>query len=82
MLLLLIAMPLKYLAGFPQMVTIVGWAHGVLFVGYLALAYEARVILDKKFGWLVKAFVASVLPLGTFVLDRQMEKNGDFAAAK
>ena len=36
--LLLIAMPLKYLANIPQPVTYVGWAHGVLFVAFLFLA--------------------------------------------
>jgi len=77
--LLLIAMPLKYLADIPQLVTVVGWAHGVLFVGYLLLALEAKSALNKNFVWLVKAFIASIIPLGTFVLDKQMEKNGDFS---
>ena len=72
--LLLIAMPLKYFAGLPQAVTTVGWAHGVLFVAFLALAYEAKTILNKNFFWLIKAFIASVLPFGTFVLDRQLQK--------
>jgi integral membrane protein len=76
--LLLIAMPLKYLAGLPQLVTVVGWAHGVLFVAFLALAVEVKGILDKNFSWLIKAFLASVLPVGTFVLERNMQKAGDF----
>ena len=77
--LLLIAMPLKYLADWPLGVTVVGWAHGVLFVAFLALAYETKVTLNKNFGWLVKAFIASILPFGTFVLERQMRKDGDFS---
>ncbi len=72
--LLLIAMPLKYFADLPQAVKVVGWLHGVLFVAFLALAYEAKVVLDKNLGWLVKAVVASVLPFGTFVLDRQLRQ--------
>ena len=79
--LLLIAMPLKYLAGLPQLVTVVGWAHGALFVAFLALALEVKSILDKNFPWLLKAFVASVLPAGTFVLERNMQKAGDFDRA-
>jgi integral membrane protein len=79
--LLLIAMPLKYLAGLPQLVTVVGWAHGVLFVAFLALAVEVKGILNKNFPWLIKAFAASVLPAGTFLLERNMQKAGDFNRA-
>ena len=40
--LLAIAMPLKYFAGKPQMVSIVGMAHGVLFVLYIVLTVSAK----------------------------------------
>ncbi len=76
--LLLVAMPLKYLADLPMAVTVVGWAHGVLFVAFLALAYEVKTALGKNFLFLVKAFIASILPLGTFWLEREMRKEGDF----
>lgn len=72
--LLLVAMPLKYFADLPQAVKIVGWAHGVLFVAFLALAYEVKTALNKDFFWLMKAFIASLLPFGTFVFDRQFKK--------
>lgn len=75
--LLLIAMPLKYLADWPLGVKLVGWAHGILFVVFLALAFETKSILNKNFGWLVKAFIASILPFGTFVLESQMRKKGE-----
>lgn len=68
-----IAMPLKYWAGIPEAVKVVGWTHGVLFMAYvitLLLAWrEAR----WSFGFAVWAFVASLLPFGTFVLDRQLK---------
>ena len=76
--LLLIAMPLKYFADWPFAVKYVGWAHGVLFVAFLVLAVMVKFILNKKFVWLIKAFIASILPLGTFVLESQMKKQGDF----
>ncbi len=76
--LLLIAMPLKYFAGLPKIVTIVGWAHGVLFVAFLALALEVKSLLNKNFSWLVQAFLASLLPAGTFVLKKRMKTNGNF----
>ncbi|HEU4469524.1 MAG TPA: DUF3817 domain-containing protein [Flavisolibacter sp.] len=80
--LLLIAMPLKYFAGLPEAVQVTGWAHGILFVVFLALSYEVKVALDKNFGFLVKAFIASLLPLGTFVLEHQMKKRGEFDQAQ
>src|SRR5690349_20635048 len=42
-LLLFIAMPLKYLAGMPLGVKMVGWAHGMLFVLYLLFFVEVAV---------------------------------------
>ena len=75
--LLLIAMPLKYFAGLPMAVKIFGWAHGVLFVAFIALSFETKTILNKNFIWMMKALVASVLPFGTFVLEKQMVKAGE-----
>ena len=80
--LLLVAMPLKYFAGFPLAVTVTGWAHGVLFVGFLALSYEVKTVLDKNFFFLVKAFMASILPLGTFWLEKQILNDGDFSGSR
>lgn len=78
LILLFIAMPLKYLAGLPLMVKLVGWAHGILFVAFIGLAFEVKALLQKNFGWLVKAFLASLLPAGTFVLEKNMRNKGDF----
>ena len=80
--LVLIAMPLKYLAGLPEAVKIIGWAHGILFVAFLFIALAIKNILNKNFGWMIKAFVASILPMGTFVLDWQMARQGDFKSKK
>lgn len=80
--LVLIAMPLKYLAGLPEAVKIIGWAHGILFVAFLMIALAIKNILNKNFGWMIKAFLASILPMGTFVLDWQMARQGDFKSKK
>ncbi|MBC8081965.1 MAG: DUF3817 domain-containing protein [Hymenobacter sp.] len=67
-----IAMPLKYLAGQPAAVRQVGTAHGVLFVLYVLLvlqnALESRWPLRKT----LLALVASFLPLGPFWADRHL----------
>lgn len=72
--LLLIAMPLKYFLNFPEAVKVVGWAHGALFVVFIYFAFEVMVSLNKNFVWLIKAFAAAFIPLGTFIFDRQLKK--------
>lgn len=69
-----IAMPLKYFADMPMAVRVVGMLHGILFVAFVILAWETMSSLNKKFGWFLKAFVASIIPFGTFVLDKELKK--------
>lgn len=72
--LLLIAMPLKYFLNFPQAVQYVGWLHGALFVAYIYFALTVFIVLKKSFLWLVKAGIAAFVPLGTFIFDRELKK--------
>ncbi len=72
--LLLIAMPLKYFMQIPEAVKYTGWAHGVLFIAFIYFAFEVMGSLKKNFLWLVKAFIAAIIPLGTFIFDRQLKK--------
>lgn len=69
--LLLIAMPLKYMADMPMAVKVVGWLHGVLFIWY----WVAAVPLFTKLKWDVERVIglgfASILPFGTFVMERK-----------
>ncbi len=74
LILLGIAMPLKYFANFPQAVKYVGWAHGVLFVAFIYFMFEVFTAFKKPFLWLIKAFAASLLPFGTFILDKELKK--------
>ncbi|MBC7949590.1 MAG: DUF3817 domain-containing protein [Chitinophagaceae bacterium] len=76
LILLLIAMPLKYYAGFPLAVTIVGGLHGVLFIAFIIMAWETKREYRKNFTWLMKAFLASIIPFGTFYMDREWRKEG------
>jgi integral membrane protein len=69
-----IAMPLKYFANLPMAVRIVGMLHGILFVAFIVLAWETMSALNKKFGWFVRAFIASIIPFGTFVLEKELKK--------
>jgi integral membrane protein len=67
-----IAMPLKYLAGRPEAVRIVGMAHGILFLVYVALvlaAWREQRWPGRILGWLL---LAALLPGGPFVADRRV----------
>ena len=69
--LLFIAMPLKYIWEMPEYVRIVGMAHGILFILYLFGAYW----MFEKLGWSLKilliVFLSSILPFGPFVVERK-----------
>jgi integral membrane protein len=78
--LLLIAMPLKYFLNFPEAVKVIGWIHGALFVTFIYFAFEVMGSLNKNFLWFVKAFAAAFIPLGTFVFDRELKKEASLLA--
>ena len=59
-------MPMKYMLDIPEAVSIVGWLHGLLFMGYLYLSwmvYDRRIIRLADFGL---CFVAALIPFGPF----------------
>lgn len=70
--LLFIAMPLKYLAGYPLAVTIAGSLHGFLFTLYVVAMIRA--ISEQKWGAkeILEVFLAALYPCGTFILDRKL----------
>jgi integral membrane protein len=73
LILLLVAMPLKYAFEQPMMVSIVGGIHGGLFVAYILLAAMATWYYKWNVGMFVQAFIASLIPLGTFWFDRKLK---------
>lgn len=77
LLLLGVAMPLKYFAGLPQAVTLVGWIHGLLFITFcvaLTQAHqEARWTLWRTGGVLI----AALLPFGPFVIDKRLRQEDE-----
>ncbi len=68
--LLIIAMPLKYVYGIPEAVKFTGWAHGVLFILYIPAVFVARRSMNWNLLWLLVALAASLIPFATFILDR------------
>jgi integral membrane protein len=67
-----VAMPLKYLAGMPEMVRVVGMAHGVLFLLFVAAALHVALERRWPIGRFALALAASVVPFGPVVLDARL----------
>jgi integral membrane protein len=74
LILLFIAMSLKYFADFPEPVTIVGMIHGVLFTVYLLAIAHALIVRQISFILAVLAVAAAFLPFGPFILERKLRK--------
>jgi integral membrane protein len=72
--LLFVAMPLKYFAELPIAVRVTGTVHGVLFIMFMYTIYNAmqqeKFPMDKA----IKVFIASIIPFGTFFLDKLVLK--------
>jgi len=68
-----IAMPLKYMAGLPIAVKIVGSIHGLLFILFLVALAQVMIVAKWPFSRGFVVFVAALLPFGPFVMDRRMK---------
>lgn len=78
LILLLIAMPLKYLAGLPAAVKWVGWIHGILFILFCFALAAAFFSAKIGFRRSVIIFIASLLPFAPFCLEW---KSGESSAS-
>ena len=77
--LLFVAMPLKYFAGMPLAVRVVGTIHGVLFIAFVLVLIWASVARRWPFHRSLLAFVSSIVPFGTFAFDVSLRR--EIAAA-
>ena len=71
LILLFVAMPLKYIWGNPEYVRVVGMAHGLLFIAYIIFAIMTKFKLNWKIKTLLIVFIASIIPFGTFYVDKK-----------
>lgn len=67
-----IAMPLKYMAGKPGFVDVFGWAHGLLFIGYMITGLQMKIEHNWPLGKTTLAVIAALIPFGPFILDRKI----------
>ncbi len=74
LILVLVGVPLKYAAGFPGVVAVVGPIHGILYIVYLAAAYD----LARRDRWtlvqMAEVVGAGFVPFLAFVVERQVTR--------
>jgi integral membrane protein len=69
-----IAMPLKYLASMPMAVKVVGWLHGVLFVVFCLALLRAMIAARWPILRAAVVFIGGLVPFGPFIVDRRMRE--------
>jgi integral membrane protein len=74
-LLLFIAVPIKYYANDPSLVKLLGMPHGLLFVAFVILSF----VNSKKYNWsfikTIVVLISSIVPFGTFYVDYKYFKS-------
>lgn len=74
---LFVTMPLKYFFEMPYPNQVVGMAHGFLFLIYILLAFLVKAELKWNFKTLLIVLACSIIPFGTFWMERKYLKNQD-----
>lgn len=72
-----VAMPLKYFAGVPMAVTIVGTIHGYIVIFYLLAILYAQLRLQWHVGWSLLCLAAAFVPFVWFAADRAIVRRRD-----
>ena len=74
-LLLMVAMPLKYLADIPGPVRIFGSLHGGAFIVYMLAVLVAAYLARWRLPLTALALAAGFVPLGTFFLEAKLRRD-------
>lgn len=74
LILLFVAMPMKYQFGIPEATKIVGPAHGMLFVGYVVMLFSVtgKGLIAERYS--IVGLLAAFLPFGTWVFEQRVLK--------
>ena len=73
LILVFIAMPIKYLGENPYPVKVVGMAHGVLFILFVVLLIESMRKYDWGNNFSTKLFIYSLIPFGSLVIEKKIK---------
>lgn len=78
-----IAMPLKYMAGRPEAVRVVGMIHGLLWVAFCLQLLRTMLVAKWPLGRAALIFAASLIPFGPWLVDGKMKGYArEFEAAR
>ena len=72
LLLLFIAMPLKYVYAMPEAVSVVGMAHGILFLAFVGFGIWVSQQKQWSDGFFALVVLSSMIPFATFAMDRKL----------
>jgi len=75
LLLMGIAMPLKYMMGIPEAVKYIGMTHGILFIAYILVLLITASRIKMPLWALPAGVLGSFLPFGPFIFDHFLKKN-------
>lgn len=75
LILLFIAMPIKYGLDIPEVVSIVGAIHGLLFVMYLFFIAYVTYKIRWSYKWAAGAVVVAFIPFGNMIFDSYIKKS-------
>lgn len=73
LLLVFIAMPIKYIGENPYPVKILGMAHGVLFIIFMISLFETKIKKSWDTGMMFQLFVLSLVPFGAFFIEKKVK---------
>lgn len=71
--LLFIAMPIKYIGENPYPVKVIGMTHGVLFILFVLVLWDAMRKYEWNTNFSSKLFIYSLIPFGSFVIERKVK---------
>lgn len=77
-----IAMPLKYFADLPIAVRITGSVHGAIFITYAVAILIVQLRVKWAFFYSIIAGAVAFIPFGNFVFDKHIKRYSDSLQAK
>ncbi|QDF28609.1 DUF3817 domain-containing protein [Halarcobacter anaerophilus] len=73
LLLVFIAMPIKYVGQNPYPVKVFGMIHGILFLIFMFSLFQAKIKENWNIGFMFQLFVLSLIPFGAFFIERRVK---------
>ncbi|MBJ05250.1 MAG: hypothetical protein CMP65_05065 [Flavobacteriales bacterium] len=67
--LLLIAVPIKYIYNNEYFVQLLGMPHGILFIIYVTLSIIMKFKMNWNYRFFLFVIIASIIPFGTFYIE-------------